>query len=738
MPQQPQQVSHNVSRLKELLFDRENATLAELQGRIAQVANAEQLNRQELTQALQASVAAEAANRVALAQRVDSVFDRAGSEERFRSSVAEVLDGALRDAEVNRHDQLARAMAPLVVKTIKTELRNSQDEMVEALYPITGRLVKSYVASAMKDLMVKINRRLAGGSNPFMLRLRSQMTGRSVAELALAETQQLEVVELFLIRRGSGELIQHWPEGPQGAGGLSNSNIHLSGVLTAINDFAGQALKDDGGNLRSFSLDDFQMYLRGSQAYLLAAKCRGAAPAGVEATLDDEFLRLIDRNRVALATADETVPPPLLDPLAQSLEARLEEQQQAMAAEAGLGFNPLKAIAIAAAVPLLLFIGWTLYTNYETTRVRDIATATIADMSQLAGYPTQVDVAPRGREVTLTGLVPTATAKADIIGRLRSKLPSSTVVDRLAALPNQLADFEPQVSRVRRDLAGIEGEAFRSSVRRALARANRHLEQTLPQLRRLDLALTDEQARSTAQSVGSNVERVSVELRQLQARVEVGPVDVGQLGTMSAPMHTLSERLKQASVELSTLLSRGSSGIDAAHSDAAPADVLESAEELSLSAEQLVTVAVAVTQSAGIRPPPALPQPAIEPSTRDRLEKWTRSNAVFFGEGTEFRAAQSVQASLDAAAKLIRDARVLVRVVGYTDERGAQTRNNQLAQSRAQRVVDALIERGVPRQLLVAIGRPTGIDISPAVGAQSPNRRVEFELGFDGETNDQP
>ena len=77
-------MSQNVSRLKELLFDRENATLAELQGRVAKVATTEQASREELAQALQASVAAEAASRIELARRVEGLFERAGSEERFR------------------------------------------------------------------------------------------------------------------------------------------------------------------------------------------------------------------------------------------------------------------------------------------------------------------------------------------------------------------------------------------------------------------------------------------------------------------------------------------------------------------------------------------------------------------------------------------------------------------------------------------------------------------------------
>ncbi len=728
-------MSQNVSRLKELLFDRENATLSELQGRVAKVAAAEQSSREELAQALQASVAAEAASRVELARRVEGLFDRAGSEERFRSSVASVLDGALREAEVERHDQMSRAIAPLVVRTIKTELRNSQDEMVEALYPITGRLVKAYIASAMKDLTDQINRRLSGGSNPLMLRLRSLMTGHSVADLALVETQRLEVVELFLIRRGSGELIQHWPEGPQSAGVPSNMDIHLSGVLTAINDFAAQALKDNGGNLRTFELDEFRMYLRSSSTCLLAAKCRGSAPAGVEAILDEEFLRLIERNQKALGSAAGNAPSGLLAPLARSLAERLDEKQRALTAEVGLGFNPLKALTLIIGLPLLLFGGWSYYVNYETSRVREIATQTVSTSAQLSGYPTNIEVTPHGREVTLGGLVPTAVSKGDVIDRLRSALPNSKINDRLTVLPNQTAEIEPQLTSVRRDLAGFEGEVLRASIRRAMARAGRRLEQTVPELNRLDLALTDAATRSTTRTVKTNVERSVVELKKLQARIGGTSVDMAQLTALSMPMHAISEQLKIASADLATLLSRGSAGPAATHGEAAPNDVAESAEELGVAAEQLAAIAVAVSQSAGVKPVPVAPPTPVKvpPTGREVLEKWVKANAVFFGEGIEYRSPQAAQSAIDTVARLMREAGAYVRVVGYTDERGGQTRNSSLAQTRAQRVFDALVEKGVPRQTMVAIGRASGIDISPNVGAQSPNRRVEFEIGFDGE-----
>ncbi len=729
-------MSQNVSLLKELLFDRENATLADLQGRVAKLATTEQQSREELERALQASVAAEASSRIELSRRVEGLFDRAGTEERFRSSVAAVLDGALREAEVSRHEQMSRAMAPLVVKTIKTELRNSQDEMVEALYPITGRLVKAYVASALKDLTAQINRRLSGGTNPVMLRLRSLMTGHSVADLALAETQQLEVVELFLIRRGSGELLQHWPDGPQGANVPSNVDIHLSGVLTAINDFAAQALKDNGGNLRTFALDDYQMYLRASATCLLAAKCQGSAPAGVEAILDDEFLRLIERNQQELGVNDGgkiIVPQKLLAPLALNLEERLGERQRAIAAEVGLGFNPLKVLSYAVALPLLMFVGWSAYTNYETTRVRELAAQTVATTAPLNGYPTQIDVTPRGRDVTITGLVPTGSSKSEVIDRLRSALPNSKLNDRLAVLPNPLSELEPQVTRVRRDLAGFEGEVLRASVRRAMARASRRLEQTLPELNRLESVLIDPPSRATAKSAAARVERSTAELKTLQARISASTVDLAQLGALSAPMHKISEQLKSAGSELAALLTRDAAAPATAHGAAAPSDVAESAEELGSASEYVATIAVAVTQSAGVKPLPAVPVVIPQQTARERLQSWAKANAIFFADGTEYRNQQSAQASIEALARLLRESGALVRVVGYTDERGGPTRNVSLASTRAQRVFDALLERGVPKQQLIAFGRPGGAEISASVGPQSPNRRVEFEVGFEGE-----
>ena len=83
------------------------------------------------------------------ARRVDAYV---GDKSRLEAAVADILVEAFHKAEVTRHKELASAVAPLVVAAIQSEIRNSKDMMVEALYPITGRLVTAAVANAFRDL----------------------------------------------------------------------------------------------------------------------------------------------------------------------------------------------------------------------------------------------------------------------------------------------------------------------------------------------------------------------------------------------------------------------------------------------------------------------------------------------------------------------------------------------------------------------------------------------------------
>lgn len=711
-------MSDNVSRLKELLFDGERATLADLKRRIETVAEADRSGRAEL------------------GSRIEQVFERAGTEERFRGSVATVLDGALRQAEVQRHDELARAIAPLVVRTIKTELRNSQDDMVQALYPITGRLVKAYVASAIKDLMDDINRKLESGiaQNRLLLRLRSIATGRSMAELALAATQKPEVTDAFLIRRGSGELVQRWPASST----QSNSDMHLSGVLSAINDFAAQAFKNDGGGVRSFEMDNAEVFLRASPIYLLAVKVKGPELPGSETLMDEAFLTTMERHHAALA-APSAGPAAgssgaVLETLAGELDAKLG-QRHAEFANAGGGSKPLTLLIAALAIPLIALTGWWLYGEIETARTRSAANQVVNSASSLKLYRPDVEVERWGRTITVTALAPTEAVKSEVLDRLRQALPGTQIEDRISVIPNLLREVEPQIATVRRDVNTLEGEITRTTMARAVDRSLRRLEIAEGDLMRLGSQADTDERRVIVRDVRAALGQAIREIRLYQGVAAEARGDSGTVQQLSASLHAATRRLTDAASDMGGYLTGSRATRTASPASTPPSDPVRSAEDLAGAAERMATRVLAVLEATQVRPAPVTV--AVEPSALDRLVAFTRSNAVFFANTTDYRSPEAVEATLGKLKVLMAETDTLVRVVGYTDERGGTNRNTPLSQARAERVVADLVARGVPADRLVAVGRAFGPDISPATGVASPNRRVEFEVGFVGEAGGQ-
>jgi outer membrane protein OmpA-like peptidoglycan-associated protein len=683
-------MSHPVDRLKELLFDAEAQALSDVQRRLLKS---------------EADHAAHTRERELIADRLETVFSRAGTEERFRASVATVIDGALRRAETERHAELSEAMAPLVVRTIRAEIVNSRDEMVEALYPITGRLVKAYVASAISDLAAQINRKVE--HNPVMLRLRSLLTGKSVAELVLADNGAPQVEEVYLIRRGTGQLLGNWPE----ASG-SNANHAMSGVLAAINEFASDVFGDSGPALRQIDMGSSRVYLRASPLYLLAARCSGSAPASAEQTIDDAFLSTIERAHAAAQSPEPPNYRPLLMGLTDQLSSDFAERAASQRTSQMSPFIVLLSLigAVVAAV-----VAWNGLDRYFTARAHAITEATIADTPGTKGYLIDIDVASFGRRVSVTGLTQDNRVKVNILERLRQALPGASIVDHLAPLPGAHGEIGP----------AIENAAVSASLDKATERLQR-AGADLPAI----IELTEN---STHRDLLKGTESALAEaVKRLQ--------DPGHALLKSrADQNRMSQDLRRRASELSTIVAGNRPASGASDNPPSPRNIAEAMRQIELAAEQLATVTTALLQATAARStvPKPTPAPSIvrapDITAFERLAIWVRSHAVFFSDDLTYRDEPRTTATLDELARLMRETEALVRVIGYTDAKGSNDRNTALSGNRARKVVDALVSRGVPSARLVAVGRQDANQITADIGEASFNRRVEFELGFDGE-----
>ncbi|MEO0798884.1 MAG: OmpA family protein, partial [Pseudomonadota bacterium] len=275
-----------------------------------------------------------------------------------------------------------------------------------------------------------------------------------------------------------------------------------------------------------------------------------------------------------------------------------------------------------------------------------------------------------------------------------------------------------------------------------ISRSETRLRQALGDATALNGELEDRARKAQMAEAERSGQSALQALSQVRERIEALPATAAgeDFSRLTQPLREASRRMAEATAKLPTA-QEGSSAqqqtppIVTVGEAATPGAI---AEEMSAQVERFAGTVVALREVSRIKPAPPqtiVRQVPVRPSVTPEqlLSRWVRRNAIFFSNGTDFRDPELAVRQLNELAERIKRAQMLVRIVGFTDERGGLNRNNALARARARAVLDELADRDVPRQFMAIVGRANGRELSAVVGENSPNRRVEFELGFIGE-----
>ncbi|MDE2115789.1 MAG: OmpA family protein, partial [Hyphomicrobiales bacterium] len=434
---------------------------------------------------------------------VAALDSQVGTQDRMQVATAQVLAEALRKAEVSDHERLSAAIAPLVVSVIRSEITNSKDMMVEALYPITGRLVSAGIGVAFAEMLADINARLDRllSVNQFKLRYLAWRTGRPISELLLAQDQHGTLLRLLFMERGSGHLLAQW----QADHGTDSRADLVSGMLAALQNFAQTALGDDLGQLRTLDMGERRIYLRTSASHIVAAEFAGILQPQQLQQLDNGFYDLLDAsaggahgNADALAT------------FAQSLKDRAQRPPERKKRVSPLAIIGVLVLAAAA------WWGWGAWRNWQKSEAMEAALSQYrSDHGALAGWPLKVETDNRAQVVRVEGLVPEVaarTALADALAKAAApyKLEMQVGIVGAAALAQQ--------SGAQADALSAQLHAGQSQLQSALARIESAQTQAQGQLDTLKqgiAALTGE-AQTQAQQLAQTQAQTQQILAQSQ------------------------------------------------------------------------------------------------------------------------------------------------------------------------------------------------------------------------------
>jgi outer membrane protein OmpA-like peptidoglycan-associated protein len=635
-------------------------------------------------------------------QRLDRLEARILDAAAARGTVREVVVDALKDAQVADARRLAGVIAPAVVSSIHAEIRNSRDMMVDALYPITGRMVSAAVRDAFQRLMIELDRRIAG-TLPFervAARIEALVTRKPVAEVLLRRNPSFVATDVLLIHRSTGLLIHREADGAQALDGDV-----LSGLLTAILGFAADAFGADGaGDVKTLTFGASSVHLAASPALLLALRGEGAAPEAIAATLDAALADLIEAHGASLGDFSGTLEEAVTERVQLDLRALLGTVQAlGRPKRKQTGAIIMLGVLIAALVAVVGYSWW------ERSRIDALearAHAAIAEVADARGWPVVVRHRSSDDRVVVTGLVAdraTLTALQDTLQR------------RLGGQADAAGLIDAGYDR----LVGAIGAA-EATAARAIAASR---DEQLARLARegADLrAMLAAQDRAAADRLAAVVDR----LEGLERNV-AGAIGMVEQAAGSG-LDALGSRFGGALSDLGGALAQLRRELEA--------DIARVADRSEGRASELATALVDYgrelqTLDARVRP---LEDIATDPQRL--LADAVAVAAVFFSDEDVLADPQQTTDVIEHLATLLQEVPAArLRIVGFSDPTGRAGLNASLSQARADRVRGLLLAAGVAADRLLTVGRATERRLAPGTGPSLRDRRVEFELVRAGE-----
>lgn len=220
--------------------------------------------------------------------------------------VSETLPEAIA-LRARQDNKLAKALAPTIEDTLKVSIERDPQPMADAIFPIIGPAIRKSIAEAMTAVVQSVNTAIDHSLSIQSLKWRfeARRTGRSFAEVVLANTLQYRVEQIFLIDRLTGLPLQHLVN----EGVVEQDGAIVSSMLTAIQDF----IKDSFGassedTVNTLQVGDLTVWIEQGPKALVAAVIRGVPAAEVRLFLKDiiETIHLEFRDALRNFRGDAT------------------------------------------------------------------------------------------------------------------------------------------------------------------------------------------------------------------------------------------------------------------------------------------------------------------------------------------------------------------------------------------------------------------------------------------------
>lgn len=164
--------------------------------------------------------------------------------------------------------EMPDTLGPSITAALKKEIERSQETVIEALYPIMGKMIKKYVKSEIQKLSDSINEKI---ENVFSFKniFKGKKQQRPTAAVLLKEEYKAYIEQILVVEKGSGLLKASFAKTE------TMDKDMMAGMLTAIKSFAEDAFERGEMELERIDYQLFTIHLQNFSNYYIAVVISG-------------------------------------------------------------------------------------------------------------------------------------------------------------------------------------------------------------------------------------------------------------------------------------------------------------------------------------------------------------------------------------------------------------------------------------------------------------------------------
>lgn len=203
-------------------------------------------------------------------ERIDTILE---SKEPLAERVVPIIEEQLQAFEEHFPKSYQLAVDRLVAQKIK----QSQDEILNLIYPVMGKMIRKYIAQQLQELRESVEEQL---QKSFIGRLRERLSSRAglrKSDRIIRQAAMPRVREAYVIEQHSGLLL----------GSASTQTVVdrdlIAGMLTAIKSFAVDAFRRGDTQLEMIAYAGYQILIYDFHTYFVALAVEGTLTAKEQA-----------------------------------------------------------------------------------------------------------------------------------------------------------------------------------------------------------------------------------------------------------------------------------------------------------------------------------------------------------------------------------------------------------------------------------------------------------------------